>query len=165
MSDLEFEISEIRRLLSYNPVSGLFRWNFTRSRTLAGTIAGTKKKGGWINISVNKKTHQAHRLAFVMMTGAFPAFEVDHKDCNPANNKWNNLRPATSAQNNWNSRIRKDNSTGVKGVSFIKRFNKYRATLKANGKLVFSRYCDTITEAASAVSKARSLHHGEYARH
>ncbi len=50
---------------------------------------------------------------------------IDHIDRNRQNNSLENLRWATSSENNFNTGLRKDNKTGYKGISFCKTRNKY----------------------------------------
>src|SRR6266481_415116 len=59
-------------------------------------------------------------------------FVVDHKDGNRRNNCRYNLRYATWSQNNANSSLRKDSTTGYKGVSLQKQTRKYRARIRVN---------------------------------
>jgi hypothetical protein len=44
--------------------------------------------------------------------------EIDHKDTDPKNDKWSNLRLSTRSQNVANTNIGKRNTSGYKGVSF-----------------------------------------------
>ena len=52
---------------------------------------------------------------------------MDHIDCKTKNNNVLNLRWATSVQNSQNNSLRKDSTSGVKGVSFHKQSNKWLA--------------------------------------
>jgi hypothetical protein len=49
------------------------------------------------------------------MTGEIPK-EVDHIDGNRMNNRFANLRAATTSENRCNSGLRSDNALGIKGV-------------------------------------------------
>lgn len=56
-------------------------------------------------------------------------FQVDHKDRDTLNNQRNNLRQATHSQNIVNSKLRSDNTSGHKGISYNKKRGKYSACI------------------------------------
>lgn len=81
--------------------------------------------------------YHCHKLAIYIHTGEYPDL-VDHINRDPSDNRLTNLRKATQQQNMVNSKIRKDNKTGVKGVfkldhrylAYINRFGvRYRLGL------------------------------------
>lgn len=104
---------ELRALFRYDPMTG----EFTRlGGPYAGRVIGSKAvRGNW-QIRVLGKTRAAHRLAWLYMTGDWPEHEIDHIDGNPVNNRWANLREATSAENKQNRHVaRSNNSSGLIG--------------------------------------------------
>jgi hypothetical protein len=58
---------------------------------------------------------------------------VDHIDNNRTNNNIENLRWATNSENNFNSKLSSNNTSGFKGVTFIKKSGKWRAVITVNG--------------------------------
>jgi hypothetical protein len=62
--------------------------------------------------------------------------DVDHIDHNGLNNQRSNLRPCTRSQNNMNRRLGKDSTSGIKGVSWKRSDNAWRAQIKLDGKTV-----------------------------
>ncbi len=90
--------------------------------------------------------------------------ETDHKDCNGLNNRLCNLRIATTAQNQFNQRLRRDNSSGVKGVYWCKRTKRWRAHIKQNGKHIYLGGYKEKHEAAAAYAEASKRLHGEFGR-
>jgi len=101
----------------------------------------------------------------VYLMGPPPGYMVDHIDGNGLNNsRESNLRICLCSQNQGNARIRKDCSSGVKGVTFRKRENKWYARIQVNQKrMVLGRY-DTIDAAAKAYADAAFKYFGEFAR-
>lgn len=73
-----------------------------------------------------------------------------------------NLRIATSQQNQWNARIRSDNTTGFKGVSFEKRRRNWRAVLQVEGKQRYIGSFKTPEAAYAAWTEAARKYHGEF---
>jgi hypothetical protein len=90
--------------------------------------------------------------------------KVDHKDRDGLNNQRYNLRPSTNGQNNMNSSKRSDgNSSKYKGVCWHKRYGKFQAGIKLNGR---SKYLGMFTDelqAALAYDAAAREHFGEFA--
>ena len=125
---MEIEANKLREILFYNHETGEWRWLVKRTGKNNNNIAGHINKLGYRIIKINNKAYKAHRLAFIYMTGNEPIGFVDHKDGNPSNNKWDNLRQCSNGQNIQNSKIRIDNKTGYKGV-YIKR--------ERNGKIMY----------------------------
>lgn len=89
---------------------------------------------------------------------------VDHINGNGLDNRKNNLRICTRSQNTVNSKIRTDNTTGYKGVSYYKSRNKYEAYINVKGKRTKLGYFTCPKEAAIAYDQMAKLLHGEFAR-
>jgi hypothetical protein len=115
---------------------------------------------------VDGKRYSSHVLAVFYMTGEWPVALVDHRDVDPANNRWDNLRLATASQNQANTRVCKTSSLGTKGVGKTIRAGKvrYRARLHHNGKRRHLGYADTIEGAKALYDAAAMATHGEYSR-
>lgn len=94
----------------------------------------------------------AHRFAWFMHYGQLPKNQIDHIDGNMLNNKIENLRDVTSAQNHWNRKK-------VTGYSFYKHKNKYQSQIYANGKSIFLGNFDTPEEARAAYLEAKKKYH------
>jgi hypothetical protein len=131
------------------------------NRTRVGNIAGTIASVGRRYVQVEGKKHLVHRIIWFMHYGNCPEF-LDHIDGNPLNNRIENLRPATKAQNAMNRPVRSDSALGVKGV--CKKKNKFSASIFINGKSLFLGMFYTIKDAGVAYKNAASKHFGEYAR-
>src|SRR5436190_8590990 len=92
-----------------------------------------------------------------------PGFIADHKDRDIHNCLTSNLRLATKQQNNCNCGIRKDNTSGFKGVHYRNDNGQWRAKISVNGKRILLGQYPTAEEAARAYNAAATLYHGEFA--
>lgn len=88
----------------------------------------------------------------------------DHENLNTFDNRRRNLRIATPSQNSMNRRMRKDNKTGFKGVTFHKRLKKYQSNIRINGILVHLGYFDRPEPAHAAYCEKALQYQGEFAR-
>lgn len=93
----------------------------------------------------------------------FPdAFMVDHANGDGLDNRRENLRPCTSAENCWNSKKRVNNTTGAIGVPFVRRTGKYMARIGVNGVRLCLGTFSTVEEASSAYNEASVRLHGKF---
>ena len=156
--------SRLKELLHYDPETGIFRWIVYRSpKCQIGTIAGSYNPAGYHVIRIDYKQYQASILAWLYMTGEWPPQDTEHKDVNPSNTKWNNIRLCTQTQNNLNRKIGKTNTTGAKGVTMT-RDGKYGARLQIYNRKIFLGNYDTLEEAKQAYGNAIKWYGGEFAR-
>lgn len=157
--------ADLKQILWYDPETGLFRWRHERNnrKIKPWTVAGSPDNKGHIKIQIGKQMHRAHRLAWLYMTGEFPAQQIDHKNLVKSDNRWCNLREADAKQNQWNTTLRTDNKSGVKGVHFCKTWKRWVASVKVNGVRHHVGRFATVEEAAKAVIEFRKANHGEYA--
>jgi hypothetical protein len=157
----------LRELLCYDPETGEWGWlkQPRSNRGKPGSKAGSLNKHlGYVYIGIDGRSYQSSRLAFLYMTGEWPTLDVDHRDGNPGNDSWANLRPASRSQNIGNSRLHRGSSSGFKGVTWHKQRRKWKAQIKLHGRNIHLGHFDT-PEAAyeEYCRKARELF-GEYAR-
>ena len=125
--------------------------------------AGNINKDGYTIIVLNGIWYKAHRLIFLMHNGYLPN-QIDHIDGNPNNNKIENLRAVSHNQNMQNKGIYKNNTSGVKGVSFDKNSNKFRVYINMNKKRKYFGRFDDFELAELVAIEARKKYHGEFAR-
>lgn len=99
----------------------------------AGKEAFTYCSDGYKAGRVFDKGYQAHRVIFCMAYGYWPS-EIDHIDGDRANNRIENLREATSSQNSKNTKMPKNNKSGVVGVYFESYTNMWCASVQSENK-------------------------------
>ena len=92
-------LKRIKELLEYDPLTGEFTWKVSRGPKPAGSTAG-QRWVDYIRIKIDGKSYQAHRLAWLIITGCDPLEKVvHHKDADKQNNKADNLELATISEN------------------------------------------------------------------
>ena len=155
-------LERLKQLLYYDPDTGIFWWVAPLGRVAVGTVAGTVTSRGYTRIRIGGRSYGAHRLAWQFVTGAWPEQEIDHINRDRMDNRWDNLRVATTSQNHANN-TRKVGKYGFKGVSTATR-SRWLAKIRVYGRLHHLGSFDTKEEAHAAYCRAAKEHFGEFAR-
>jgi hypothetical protein len=129
----------------------------------AGTLAGSRTPDGYSAIDLDKRHFRASRLAWIWVTGCWPAALVDHIDLDPTNDRWGNLRAATHGQNMTNQPGRA--ASGLKGAYRQHPAGRWFSVIsEGRGKNRHLGTFDTAEQAHAAwVEAARPLH-GQFFR-
>lgn len=91
--------SDLLEILNYNPETGDFHWKRTmNSRALKDSLAGTDNRG-YEYIRIYGRGYRAARLAWFYVHGEWPENQIDHKDRDGSNDRFENLRDVTSKEN------------------------------------------------------------------
>lgn len=153
----------LKEVLDYDADTGQWTWIKTlANRAEKGSLAGYINNVGYRMITIQGKSYQSSRLAFLYQNGKIPDKYVDHIDGNRSNDRWNNLREATPTQNQFNRSIQKNNTSGAKGVGWDKRKNRWVAKIWINRKCVYSEHFISKNDAIIARKNAEVIYHGEY---
>ena len=156
--------SKLKETLSYDPETGIFIWLVKPcNRIRIGSIAGYCGSG-YRQISVDGKLYQAHRLAFLYLTGSFPVGDIDHIDHVKDNNQWSNIRTVTKKENSKNQSISKRNKSGVTGVNWNKQTSKWQSSIQVDGKF---KYLGTFADKNKAIAAraAANIKYGYHSNH
>lgn len=125
-----------------------FRWYLNSE----GYAVRDKRSGG-------KRTRiRMHREIIKTPDG----MDTDHINNNRLDNRKENLRTCSRAENICNSLIRKDNTSGYKGVSYFKPAKKWKMQITMNGKSI-CKYFDNPKDAAIAYNDAATKYFGKFA--
>ena len=151
--------ADLKNLVNYADGQLLAKINSKQRK--AGKALGTLTPKGYLLARVQGQLHRVHRLVFLYHHGYMP-IQVDHIDGNRINNKIENLREATSAQNNQNRMATGDSK--IKGVVWHKQSKKWVASICVNRKSVHLGSFGKIEDAAQVATDARKKLHGEFAR-
>lgn len=130
--------TRLKELLKYNPDTGIFTHKTNTTHKRLGDKAGfLHSASGYRHLCLDGLEYKEHRIAFLYMEGYMPV-EVDHKNRVKDDNSWLNLRPADRSLNCVNQGIRKDNTTGVRGLSYMEanKFCKWVVRIQRNKKQI-----------------------------
>lgn len=158
----------LRRLFAYDSESGRLTW-LTRPRTdfrddlqwkawnghHAGKYAGSKR-GGYFGVGIGEVSYLAHRLIWIWSNGPIPdGYLIDHIDGNGLNNRLDNLRLVTNAENQKNLKPQARSNSGVRGVYYRPGVG-YLASVRRNGKLVHLGCFRDLAKAKRVADAARA---------
>ena len=147
--------ARLKELLHYDPETGVWTWLVRRKGTRGfGQRAGTTGPNRRQRIKIDGQEYLSYRLAWLYMTGEWPAKLIDHINGCQWDDRWVNLRAATHQQNQGNMKHR----SGYKGVT--KRSNRWYV---ACGRNTYVGCFRTEGDAARAYDAAAKKRFGEFA--
>lgn len=159
---------ELREMFTYDPHTGRLVWKKIAYKSTAkvGEVAGSIIRcpaGSRWRIGMARTIFFNARLVWIYHYGDIPQdMQIDHKNQNTLDDRIENLRLASSLQQKWHSRPRKNNPL-PKGVIELKRGNKrFRADIRMDGKKRTIGYYSTAEEAHEAYKKIAQPKHKEF---
>jgi hypothetical protein len=145
-------LGRIKYLLALRSDGCLIWKRPSSNRARPGQVAGRWNKG-YRFVNIDGQAYAIHRIAWALHNKIDPGqMEIDHINGDPSDNRPINLRACTHKQNTLNVKNRKDNISGIRGVSYdpSSTSNPWRAHIR-NKKL--GRFA-TIDQAAQALKNA-----------
>ena len=165
--------AKLRELFSYDPITGIFtRTIDIGKRCKAGDKITNTNNQGYIRIVIDRKSYQAHRMAWLYVYGELPPY-LDHKNGIKTDNRLCNLRICTVSENNANRSTTAIGESGHKGILWSAIYNSYVARLAVNKKRLqktftvskFDSKEKALEEAKKWLDEVRSTYHKEFALH
>lgn len=129
-----------------------------------GQKVGYAGSEGYIMTKVKNRTIAVHRLVFLMQHGYLPAV-IDHINGNRSDNRIENLRSCTKAENSRNQRLRSTNTSGIKNVRWYKAHSTWQVSMRIDGKEKHFGYYKDLELADLVATEARDKHYGKFANH
>lgn len=172
------EVERLRELLAYNPETGELTWlprpreifpskrafNTWNARYAGKTAFITTDTPGYRQGRIFGKHYLAHRVAWALVHGEWPAEQIDHVNGIRSDNRLSNLRAVSRAENGRNQKRRSTNTSGVTGVQWVSRGNKWEARIQVAGRNRHLGYFASKDDAIIA-RKAAELEYGYHANH
>lgn len=150
-------VSKYSRLY-YEPTDGTLRWArvHPRSKVQPGDIAGCIDGVGYRVVRVDGRNYKVHRVVWEIHHGEIPpGLQVDHIDHNRLNNRIENLRLVTCAENNKNKSLDYRNKHGVPGVK-RKSNGRWEASISVDGKYRYLGDFESVSGAIEARKRAEA---------
>lgn len=159
---MRIDAALVRNIFDYRP-DGTLVWKInTGKKRLIGTVAGCARgPDGYQRVGLYGRSYYLHHLVWAWHHGVWPK-RIDHRTCDPRNNRIEKLREATQSQNMGNSRARQRDLP--KGVYQVTGSSTFRAAITVNYKQFNLGHHRTVQEARAAYVEAASNHFGEFAR-
>jgi len=132
---------------------GQWNWHASPSRSNVYALRSTEIKGKYIGFRM-------HRV----LIGAPDHLHVDHINGDSLDNRIENLRLVTNHQNCFNRKINSNSTSGLKGVTWNKKDQRWRAQIRFDGEKIFLGNYKCPNEAYAAYCKASADLHGEFGR-
>lgn len=175
MTDISVE--QLRELLNYDPETGKLTWRprpvslFKGSKLSpewdaakwnarhAGAEALTSPDNkGYLTGGILGRPARAHRVAWAIHWGGWPSEQIDHVNGNVSDNRIQNLRSVSNAENQRNQCTPKNNSSGAVGVTYNQRYDNWRAFITAKGKKLHLGCFRDFNDALKARREAEALY-------
>lgn len=115
-------VSQLRRLVFYDPDSGRMTWRVNRggSARAGNEVGSIRKKDGYRQVKIDGRMYLIHRLAWLYVFGVWPSIMLDHANENKSDNRLLNLRECSRSQNGANRSAQKNNVATIKGVHAVR---------------------------------------------
>lgn len=134
-----------------NIMSAAWRAKYVGEEAFTHTYANGRRNGKFMQVKL-----EASRVAWALAMRRWPVGDIDHIDRDPSNNRLTNLRDVSETVNLLNTKLSKNNKTGVHGVSV--RGNRFVAMLGYKRKLHYLGTFNSVDEAyAARVAFGKSL--------
>ncbi|MEZ2410571.1 HNH endonuclease [Bosea sp. RCC_152_1] len=104
----------VRRIFDYDPDTGALVRRVSYERHVGKRVDAQYR--GRRRVLIARKLYEVSRVIWLYVYGHFPDCDVDHIDRDPLNDRLDNLRLASRAQNASNRGLSKNNRSGIKGV-------------------------------------------------
>jgi hypothetical protein len=156
-------IDYLHKLFEYR--DGELYWKVTKAGgRRPGMIAGSINGNGYRIVGIDYRKYQVHRIVWALC-GQPEAEYLDHINGDKTDNRIENLRAASIFENNRNIGLKRNNTSGFKGVSWNKQAKKWVGQVLWNHKNHLAGFFEDKEQCAKAVRELREKLHGEFARH
>lgn len=158
-------VERLRSLYDYEPASGALISKYQGRRH---PITKTDGQKGYLRVRISGINYSVARIVWKLMTGRDPPPLIDHANGVTTDNRWENLREATTRQNSYNTKVNSRNTARLKGTRRARHLNsgvqRWGAKIFVDGRNVHLGTFNTAEEAHEAYKAAALKHFGAFAR-
>ncbi|WP_158219449.1 MULTISPECIES: HNH endonuclease [unclassified Achromobacter] len=161
--DPTLDASQVESVLDYDAITGEFRWKVaSRNGAIRPGCRAGYVKGGYQVISIRGRHIYAHRLAWLLVTRAWPSLFVDHLNGDKLDNRFANLREATLQVNNQNlhGANARNKTSGLLGVTWNRGKWTAQITIPGKGRTYLGRFTDPAMAHQAYLEAKRKYHEG-----
>lgn len=159
---------KVRPRSHFNTDVGMVSTNSKFANTPAGHV-WTRPDGlvSYWQVKVKQQVYYVHRIVYSLRVGCVLDIDtrIDHNDGDGLNNKKLNLRKADCFENNYNARLKTNNTSGYKGVSWHTVAKSWRVRVRFKGKCFTINGCPTPEKANELARELREKLHKEFTNH
>jgi len=153
--------SRLQEVLEYNPITGVFTRRLKQTGVKQGSISGSRSNEGYLVTTIDSEAFKCHRLAWLYMTGEWPAGQIDHINGDRSDNRFSNLRVVLKQQNAENQRKAQRNNKSTNTLGTFKNGSGFAARISHNNAKIYLGTFKTLDEASAAyIAAKRVLHVG-----
>lgn len=154
----------LRHLFSYDENDGALIRRCRVSSAPAGAVLGYARKDGYLHAVIDYRFYLLHRLVWLYVKGEWPTKQVDHINGIKDDNRIENLRDVSNAENNQNIyRATHISKTGLRGV--FPHGSKWIAQIGVEGKTLHIGTFASTQEAHAAYCAAKQQLHIQERKH
>ena len=151
--------ARIKELLHYDPTTGIFTRRVAPRYGAVGDTFGLSLSRGYLVGTLDGRMYKTHRLVWLYVHGQWPANQIDHINHVTTDNRVDNLRDVTCAQNHQNRKRHTCSSSGYLGVNWHKRDCKWQAHIELDGTRHHLGYYAELNDAIEARKSAEYTFH------
>lgn len=164
MKLIKLDKEKVRIAYNYDSNTGILTNKSNRRGVVVGNKVGSPTSKGHLFSTLDGKSFPTHKICFLHYHGHLPEF-IDHINGVRDDNRIKNLRGCTACQNQQNSKIQTNNTSGIKGVSWNKASRMWHTIIMSDNKKHFLGYFYDKEVAGQVVRIKRLELHGEFANH
>lgn len=168
----------VRSLIDYDQSTGVLTWrkrdaamfatrrghSIWNAKYAGGPALNCDDGKGYRHGRIFRKHMFAHRAAWMIAYGEMPPARIDHINGNKSDNRIENLRAVTNAENGRNAKRSSSNKSGVTGVCWVKRQGKFLAYIGSQESRVYLGTFPDLPSAAAA-RRAAEVERGYHKNH
>ena len=159
-------ITKLREHICCDPNTGILTWQKVLSnRGVVGSECGSNLDSkGYKRVCFDGKQYRAHRVVWALHYGEIPLSQIDHINGNRLDNRICNLRLASNQENSFNTKIKKNNTSGCTGVTWSQNAKKWMAQIVVNNKTIYLGIFKDKNLAIQTRENAVKAHFGVFAK-